>query len=126
MVLLVGGFAAAVFPVASACVLMTWSLAPCILLTARPFVEPGLWIVFLRRLVPTRPDAFVDFRVEHVFAKDYGSVGVIHHVVAEDLVVRDRVVHDPAKEQDVRAGAERNPDIRGRGGSRIARIDVDD
>ena len=92
----------------------------------RSFVEPGIRIVFLLLLVPAGEDAAQVFGVAEIFANDHGRVGVVLHILAEVLVVLQRVVNQAAEEENVGTRAQRHPDVGHRRGAGETRVNMND
>ncbi len=93
------------------------------------FVQPGAGIVLVLQLVvdvQAGEDAVQVFGVLEFLANDGGGVGVVDHVIVEVAVVLQDVVDDGAEEENVAAGAQRDPDIGHGRGAGEARVDVDD
>ena len=75
----------------------------------RAFVQPRLGVVLLLLRIPAGEQAAEIFGVAEVFAQDRGGVGVGDDVVAKVSDRSDRVVDQRAEEDDVAAGAQRQP-----------------
>ena len=88
-------------------------------------VQPGLRTVLFLLRIPAREQPIQIFSVAIVFAQNRRRIGIGKDVVLEPLVVLDHVVDQAPEKEDVRARAQRCPDIRTRRGARKARVDMD-
>src|SRR5947209_18837920 len=86
------GFATAVFAVSAASFRMASFFSAGRVLGRRAFIEPALRAVGLLLRVPAGKDAAQVFGVAKVLSQDERRIGVVHHVLAEILIVRQRVV----------------------------------
>src|SRR5579871_2719954 len=90
------------------------------------FVHPRGSIVGFFFGVPAGEETFEFFGVFELFGDDYGRVGEMDAVLAEDEVVGQDVVDEAAEENDVGAGADRHPHVGDRGGAAEARVNMND
>ena len=95
-----------------------------VLLRLRALVEPRSRVVLLP--VPSGKKAVEVLGVPEVVAEERRRVRVVDDVVAEVALVLDRVANQRAEENEIAAGAEREPVVRHRAGAGEARIDVND
>src|SRR6266480_436726 len=91
------------------------------------FIEPALHRVIAFAFVPAGEKAirFV-FRVLIIVAQDAGSICKVDDVLTEEQLVLDNVSDESAKERDIAAGTDWDPDIGQRAGARETWIDMDD
>ena len=85
------------------------------------FVLPGRLVVFLFFGVPTGKVAVLEIEV---LFDEKGRVGVLADIIGVELIVRQRVVNQPAQKSDVRPRANLNILIRHRRGAIEARVDA--
>src|SRR6266550_5305967 len=91
------------------------------------FIEPALHRVIAFAFVPAGEKAirFV-FRVLIIVAQDAGSICIVDDVLTEEQLVLDDVSDESAKERDIAAGTDWDPDIGQRAGARETWIDMND
>ena len=91
------------------------------------FIEPALHRVIAFAFVPAGEKAirFV-FRVLIIVAQDAGSICIVDDVLTEEQLVLDDMSDESAKERDIAAGTDWDPDIGQRAGAREPWIDMND
>ena len=90
----------------------------------RPLVAPGIRVVLFLLLVPAGKDAAQIFGIAKILADDHGRIRIVLDVLAEVLVILQRVMNQSAQEENVGAGTQGYPDIGHRRGAGEARVDV--
>src|SRR5581483_7231227 len=93
-------------------------------LALRALVEPGVSVVL--PAIESAEESAEIFGVLEVLSQDRRRVRIANDILAELALVGQHVVDHRAEEDDVAAGAKREPVVRHRGRAVEARIDVND
>src|SRR4051794_14095667 len=89
-------------------------------------VRPALGAVLVSLVIPPRKQPLEILGIAKVFPQDDRGIRIVPHVLAELSLLFEHVVNQSAEQDDVRAGTERDPEIRHRGGAAETRVDMDD